>query len=159
MKQTKTYHIKDVLHMQLFGMALANVIKKGDIIALEGDLGAGKTTLSQAIGKGLGVAGAMRSPTFAIASEYDIAGGKLIHADVYRLSDEDELYAIGFEDYFTSDNIVMIEWANLIADFLTDEMTPTLGINIQYDGEGRRIDLTADDSLIEQLEKNYDTSN
>lgn len=100
-----------------FGEKLGSLLQKGDIICLNGDLGAGKTTLSKAIGKGLLVEDYITSPTFTLINEYK---GRLplYHFDVYRLENGEELFDLGMEDYFYGDGVCLIEWAENIQDEL-----------------------------------------
>ncbi|MGY0694892.1 tRNA (adenosine(37)-N6)-threonylcarbamoyltransferase complex ATPase subunit type 1 TsaE [Virgibacillus sp. FSP13] len=105
---------------------LAVLLKPGDVITLEGDLGAGKTTLTKGIARGLGVTRTVNSPTFTIIKEY-VGELPLYHMDVYRLEDSDE--DIGFSEYFNGEGISIVEWAQFIEDFLPHER---LNINITY---------------------------
>ena len=95
-----------------FAEKLSQYLKPGDVIGLEGDLGAGKTTFTKGIAKGLGIKKNINSPTFTIIKEY--TGGKypLYHMDVYRL--DDSMEDLGFDEYFHGDGITVIEWAHLI---------------------------------------------
>jgi len=113
-----------------FGMELASSLKPGQVIALTGDLGAGKTTLTKAIAKGLGINETLTSPTFTIVCEYDSGRLPLYHFDVYRVNDSEELFEIGFEDYFHKGGICIVEWANLLEDGLMPD--DTMHINILY---------------------------
>lgn len=124
-----------------FGAALAAVIPPGTTIALEGTLGAGKTRLVQAIAASLGVApGAAVSPTFVLVQEYHGAR-KIIHVDAYRMRDEDEFLALGAEEYFQSDAIVLIEWAGRVEACLPMDR---LEICIEETGaDSRRFEITA----------------
>jgi tRNA threonylcarbamoyladenosine biosynthesis protein TsaE len=96
-----------------FGIRLGKTLKKGDILCLNGDLGAGKTTLTKSIGKGLGVEEYITSPTFALINQYS---GRIpvYHFDVYRLENADELYDLGFDEYFYGNGVCIIEWADKI---------------------------------------------
>lgn len=116
-----------------FGRKLAELLQAGDIITMEGDLGAGKTTLTKAIGAGLGVKRTINSPTFTIIKEYE---GRLplYHMDVYRLENSDE--DIGFEEYFSGEGVSIVEWAQFIEDFLPKER---LELTLKHDGEARTI--------------------
>ncbi|MEC0304054.1 tRNA (adenosine(37)-N6)-threonylcarbamoyltransferase complex ATPase subunit type 1 TsaE [Terribacillus saccharophilus] len=116
-----------------FGRKLSELLQAGDIITMEGDLGAGKTTLTKAIGAGLGVKRTINSPTFTIIKEYE---GRLplYHMDVYRLENSDE--DIGFEEYFSGEGVSIVEWAQFIEDFLPKER---LEITLKHDGEARTI--------------------
>jgi tRNA threonylcarbamoyladenosine biosynthesis protein TsaE len=116
-----------------FGQKLAELLQPGDIITMEGDLGAGKTTLTKAIGAGLGVKRTINSPTFTIIKEYE---GRLplYHMDVYRLENSDE--DIGFEEYFSGEGVSIVEWAQFIEDYLPKER---LELTLKHDGEARTI--------------------
>lgn len=112
---------------------LASLLKPGDVITLEGDLGAGKTTFTKGIARGLGVKRVVNSPTFTIVKEYT-GELPLYHMDVYRLEDSDE--DIGFSDYFDGDGISVVEWAQYIKDYLPGDY---LNINISYVDEHKRL--------------------
>lgn len=101
-----------------FGAALAAALPGGANVALIGTLGAGKTRLVQAVGAALGVPdGDVTSPTFVLVNEYR-GRRPVVHLDVYRLRDEDELQELGVEEYFESSAIVFVEWADRFADFM-----------------------------------------
>jgi len=105
-----TLESESVERTQALGCALGALAQAGDVILLEGELGAGKTALTQGIGLGLGVSATVNSPTFTILKEYQ---GRLplYHFDLYRLDAPDELYDLGFEDYFRDDGVCVVEWA------------------------------------------------
>jgi tRNA threonylcarbamoyladenosine biosynthesis protein TsaE len=115
------------------GRALGELARAGDVILLEGELGAGKTAFTQGIGLGLGVAATINSPTFTILKEYE---GRLplYHFDLYRLDEPDELYELGFEDYFRGDGVCVVEWAER-GEF-KDEEEPV------WDGDWLRVALS-----------------
>ena len=92
--------------------------KPGDVYTLLGDLGVGKTVLTQGIADGLGIKEAICSPTFTIVQVYDEGRMPFYHFDVYRIGDIEEMDEIGYEDYFYGDGLTMIEWANLIEEIL-----------------------------------------
>ncbi|EPY2272786.1 tRNA (adenosine(37)-N6)-threonylcarbamoyltransferase complex ATPase subunit type 1 TsaE [Clostridium sporogenes] len=92
----------------------------GDILCLNGDLGAGKTHLSKGIAKGLNIKDNITSPTFNIVNEYD-GRLKLYHFDVYRVNDPDEIEAIGFDEYIFGEGISIIEWSDYIEDLVPNE--------------------------------------
>lgn len=104
------------------GIKLGKLLKSGDIICLTGDLGTGKTHITKGIAKGLGINDNITSPTFTIVNEYESGRLKLNHFDVYRVSDPDEIYAIGFDDYIFSDSVSIIEWANYIEEILPQDL-------------------------------------
>lgn len=102
------------------GYKLGRLLKKGDVVCLTGDLGAGKTTLTKSIAKGLEVDEDVTSPTFTIINEYD---GRLpvYHFDVYRIMDIDEMYDIGYEEYFYGNGVCIVEWASQIEELIPKE--------------------------------------
>ncbi|HET9110661.1 MAG TPA: tRNA (adenosine(37)-N6)-threonylcarbamoyltransferase complex ATPase subunit type 1 TsaE [Ktedonobacterales bacterium] len=103
-------HSGGVERTRALGAALGALLEPGDVMLLEGDLGAGKTALTQGIGKGLDVHTVINSPTFTILKEYS---GRLplYHFDLYRIESPDEVYSLGFEDYFGADGVCVVEWA------------------------------------------------
>ena len=100
------------------GEKLAGKLKKGDIVALSGDLGTGKTAFVKGLARGLGIDEYITSPTFTLVQSYEGPGFNLHHFDVYRISDEDELFEIGFEEYLHQEDICVIEWADLIQNLI-----------------------------------------
>ena len=112
--------IKNEQETESFGRALAEELKAGDVLALIGDLGTGKTALTRYIAKGLGIDERITSPTFTIVKEYTEGRLPLYHFDVYRVSDEDELFNIGIEEYFFGSGICIVEWADMILDILPE---------------------------------------
>lgn len=102
------------------GLTLAALLKKGDIVSLAGDLGAGKTALTRGIADGLGCQGMVSSPTFTLVMEHLPSGDgpALYHFDVYRLADGDAFQELGLSEYFDRDGICVIEWGSLIEDIL-----------------------------------------
>lgn len=105
-----TLHSASVAETQRLGKRLGGLLRAGDIVLLTGDLGAGKTALTQGIGRGLGIAQTINSPTFTILKEYE---GRLplYHFDLYRIEDPEELLALGFDRYFEGEGVCVVEWA------------------------------------------------
>ena len=101
------------------GEIIGKSLNPGSIIALVGDLGAGKTVLVKGIAKGLGVDEEPNSPTFVIMNSYE-GRMPLYHFDLYRLSDEDELVGIGYEEYFFGDGVTAVEWADRVQDIFPE---------------------------------------
>lgn len=97
----------------------AKTIKRGDIVCLNGDLGAGKTAFTSGFAKGLGYDGYVSSPTFALINEYD-AAIPIYHFDVYRIDNIEEADDIGIDDYLFGDGVCIIEWPQRIKDILPD---------------------------------------
>ena len=98
------------------GERLAAILRPGDVVALTGDLAAGKTRFVAGLARGLGLADPVTSPTFAIAHEYREGRVPLFHFDMYRLSSSEELYDIGWEDYLASGGVCAVEWSENVAD-------------------------------------------
>lgn len=103
-----------------FGEKIGRQAFPGMVICVDGDLGTGKTVLAQGIAKGLGVAEPVVSPTFTIIQEYRDGRIPFYHFDVYRIEEPEEMYEVGFEDYFYGDGVCMIEWAELIRELLPE---------------------------------------
>lgn len=95
----------------------------GQLITLTGDLGVGKTVLTQGIAEGLGIEDAVNSPTFTIVQIYESGRLPLYHLDVYRIGDISEMEETGYEDYFYGAGLCIIEWAELIKEILPPERT------------------------------------
>lgn len=102
------------------GRELGVKAKPGEVYTLIGDLGVGKTVLTQGIAEGLGITEPICSPTFTIVQVYEEGRLPFYHFDVYRIGDIEEMDEIGYEDYFYGDGVCMIEWANLIEEILPD---------------------------------------
>ena len=100
------------------GRQLGRNAKPGEVYTLIGDLGVGKTVLTQGIAEGLEITEPICSPTFTIVQVYEEGRMPFYHFDVYRIGDVEEMEEIGYEDYFYGDGLTMIEWANLIEEIL-----------------------------------------
>jgi tRNA threonylcarbamoyladenosine biosynthesis protein TsaE len=117
-----TATLDDAGATRAFGEALAGVLRAGDLVVLTGDLGAGKPTLTQGIGTGLGVRGQVASPTFIIARVHpSTAGGPaLVHVDAYRLGSMDELDALDL-DASLDESVTVVEWGEGLVEALADD--------------------------------------
>jgi len=139
-----------------WGKQLGGCLRGGDVVALIGDLGAGKTAFAQGVGQAFGLKGPMTSPTFTIIHEYlgQMMGTevRLIHMDLYRLQRPEEAEVIGVEDAFQEDAVCLLEWPEIIEDSLPDDR---LVVEILGSGEElREISFRADDCAWEQRLKN-----
>lgn len=142
------------------GRQLGKLLQQGDIICLTGDLGAGKTAFTKGIGAGLEIKEFITSPTYTIINEYE---GRipLFHFDVYRLEGVEEMYELGYEEYFFGDGTVVVEWADIVQDIIPQErlwITILRGKSedsreIILDASGERYQ-----NIVKELEQHADTS-
>lgn len=104
------------------GKEIGEKAQKGQIYTLNGDLGAGKTAFAKGFAKGLGIKEHITSPTFTIINEY--SGGRLpfYHFDIYRISDADEFYETGYEEYFYGEGVCLVEWAEILSEIMPKEI-------------------------------------
>ena len=114
------------------GVTLGQQAKPGDVCTLVGDLGVGKTVLTQGIAAGLGITEPINSPTFTIVQVYEEGRLPFYHFDVYRIGDIEEMDEIGYEDYFYGDGVCLVEWAGLIKELMP---VNTKWITIEKDPE------------------------
>lgn len=105
------------------GKELAVKAEPGQVYTLIGDLGVGKTVLTQGMAEGLGIDEPVNSPTFTIVQVYEEGRMPFYHFDVYRIGDVEEMDEIGYEDYFYGEGLCLIEWANLIEEILPEMYT------------------------------------
>jgi tRNA threonylcarbamoyladenosine biosynthesis protein TsaE len=138
-----TLYLADEEAMTAFGERIAKTTKGHGLIFLEGDLGAGKTTLSRGIIRGLGHVGAVKSPTFTLVEPYEIGEIRAFHFDLYRLVDPEELEYLGIRDYFEDDALCLIEWPQKGAGFLPK---PDLTITISPQDSGRSLKISSQGS-------------
>ncbi len=117
----------DVALLSVLAQALARAIRPGDVVLLVGDLGAGKTTLTQRVASALGVVDRVTSPTFTIAHTYDTGPGapirSLMHLDAYRLGGADDLDAVGLFDSLDDGAAALIEWGDIVAEAFDAPLT------------------------------------
>lgn len=122
------------------GAAAASALGKrpGAVIFLQGELGAGKTTVARGLLRALGVTGAIRSPTYTLLEPYELPGRQLVHLDLYRLADERELESLGLRDYPAERCWWLIEWPERAGARLP---SPELSLALSHDPAGRRVRL------------------
>lgn len=120
--QSTTYWYESREEQDTYRLAkeLARFFIPGSVIGLDGDLGAGKTTFSKAVGQALEVQETVNSPTFTIIKEYEGRTMPFYHMDVYRISQE-EAEDMGLDDYFYGDGVTLVEWASIIRDLIPEE--------------------------------------
>jgi tRNA threonylcarbamoyladenosine biosynthesis protein TsaE len=141
---TKTYEIADEAEMAVLGAKLAKTLLPPAVIALIGQLGAGKTRLVQAVAAELGVREDVTSPTFVLVNEYRTGHTPIYHLDAYRLKDEDEFIELGVEEYFAGlgaagAGLTFVEWGDRFADCLPPG-TVTVRIEV-LEGTRRRVEI------------------
>ena len=110
--------IKSESDTERFGLAIADGLRAGDVLALVGDLGTGKTTLTGYIARGLRITEMITSPTFTVVKEYYSGRLPLYHFDVYRIEDADDAFERGIEEYFYRGGVCVVEWAEKIEELL-----------------------------------------
>lgn len=103
-----------------FGRRMGERARPGEIYLLHGDLGVGKTVFTKGFARGLGIEEPVTSPTFTLIQEYREGRLPFYHFDVYRIGDVEEMYDVGYEDYFFGEGVCLIEWASLIREILPD---------------------------------------
>lgn len=130
------------------GQALAHILRAGGTLYLEGDLGAGKTTLARGLIQGLGHSGPVKSPTYTLVEPYVLSCGPVFHFDLYRLADPDELELMGIRDYFAPGAICIIEWPVRGGDRIPQ---PDLRLLLEKQGTGRLAQLVAETPAGERM--------
>ncbi|MDW7668872.1 MAG: tRNA (adenosine(37)-N6)-threonylcarbamoyltransferase complex ATPase subunit type 1 TsaE [Bacillota bacterium] len=151
----KEITLKNLSDTERFGKILSDIIGPGSLICLNGDLGAGKTTLTQIIGKNLNVKEYVNSPSYSLMNTYN-GTYQIHHYDLYKLGGVDDALDIGVEDYIYSDDyVVIIEWANKIQEILPKKR---IEITIRIANNKRILKITGDGKfyaqLIKELSKN-----
>ena len=133
-----TFELESLSDTERFAKAFSDKIAPGTVILLSGDLGSGKTTFTQFLGKALGVKRHMTSPTFNIIKSYQ-GKFRIHHMDCYRLEDSDE--DLGFDEYFNDNDVAIVEWPQFIEDYLPADY---ISINMSYIDESKRmLEMTA----------------
>ena len=130
----KTIHITSQDELPQVAGAIIGSLGRRTVVAFRGEMGAGKTTLIREIAAELGAADTVTSPTFAIVNQYKGEGNRRIHHfDFYRIKKLDEVYDMGYEDYFYSGNLCFLEWPELIEELLPEDCTKVT-ITVEEDG-------------------------
>jgi tRNA threonylcarbamoyladenosine biosynthesis protein TsaE len=118
-----------------FGRHIASVTGGRGLVTLQGDLGSGKTTLSRGLIRALGHTGAVKSPTFTLVEPYELANGQVLHYDLYRLNDPEELHFLGVRDFLDGDTLTLVEWPERGRHWLP---AADLALQLQVSGNGRQ---------------------
>lgn len=141
---TGVYDVANVEETWAVARNFAQELKAGDIVCLEGDLGAGKTTFTQGLAAALGVSGRVTSPTFCIVQEHRSRSSErpvfLVHMDLYRLHGEDDVLSVGWEDYLSDGAILVVEWPER-AGSLIPSTAHHIRFSILERNDLRRIDI------------------
>jgi tRNA threonylcarbamoyladenosine biosynthesis protein TsaE len=133
-----SFPLEDEIATLKFSQRLAAQLQQGMVIYLQGDLGAGKTTLVRGVLNALGYIGRVKSPTYTLLEPYQVAGLDLRHFDLYRMNDEEEWESAGFRDEFNGQNIFFIEWPDKARNLL-----PPADVEIIFEilPQGRRVEI------------------
>lgn len=142
------FSVKSANELQYIAERMAKFLFPGAFLALNGDLGAGKTTFIQGLAKGLGVEKEISSPTFTIIKQYDDLELPLYHMDVYRIERAEEMEDLGYEEYFYGDGVTVVEWADNIKELWPDEY---LEIRFNYAEEGRILEIMPKGRKYEEI--------
>ncbi|MBC6403116.1 MAG: tRNA (adenosine(37)-N6)-threonylcarbamoyltransferase complex ATPase subunit type 1 TsaE [Hyphomonadaceae bacterium] len=134
--------------MRRLGAGLAGYLRAGDVLALTGGLGTGKTTLSRGLIQALCDVEPVPSPTYTLVQTYRAAEFEIWHCDLYRLEEPEDIYELGVLDAM-EEKVVLIEWPERMSGFLPDER---LRVHIDFEGEGRIIKFSGSPALIDKLQ-------
>ena len=128
-----------------FGKKIGSLVKPGDIICLDGNLGVGKTVFTQGVAAGLGIDEPVCSPTFTLIQEYHEGRIPLYHFDVYRIDGPWDMDDLGYEEYFFGDGVCLVEWGNLIKELMPDNTVyVTIEKNLEKGFDYRKITVSKD---------------
>ena len=128
----------DEQETELLGAELWRILPEKCLVFLNGELGAGKTTLTRGVLRAAGHKGAVKSPTYTLVEEYEVADRKVFHFDLYRVNDPEELEWIGIRDYLEQHCLCFVEWSSLGKGFLPE---PDIELSIKTEGGGRVVTL------------------
>ncbi len=146
-KITETYTVRSVEETWRVAKEVAGRLTPGTVIALHGDLGAGKTTFVQGLGFALGLGRPVTSPTFTLSTEYQTPRFKLVHMDLYRLTGPDDLLTIGYPEYVETGAVVAVEWPERAGDLIPpDALHVTFALT--DDPETRTIEVSRNASAL-----------
>ncbi len=146
--------LPDEAATEQIGALLAPLVHGGQVIALSGELGAGKTTLVRGLLRALGHTGAVKSPTYTLVESYQLPGFELHHFDLYRLAEAGELEFLGLDEFLHPGAVCLFEWPERGAGVLPDGLL----IRLVREGRGRRLTVTAGNEVAQDLVKKLDFS-
>lgn len=131
------------------GQSIQQCTEAGDVIYLEGDLGAGKTTFVRGYLRANAYEGAVKSPTYTLVESYQLANAEIHHFDLYRISDPEELEYLGLDEYFNRHAVCLVEWPARGKGVLP---TPTLCLKLSREGNGRRAEIMVNEKAAQKLD-------
>jgi tRNA threonylcarbamoyladenosine biosynthesis protein TsaE len=137
----RSVFLADEVATLALGTRLARVLEPGLFVALSGDLGSGKTTLTRGILRGMGYQGKVKSPTYTLVELYNLPKLDLYHFDFYRFNDPQEWLDAGFRDHFEPRNLCLVEWPERVRDLLP---APDMRISLAVEADGRRARIAAE---------------
>ncbi len=144
----------------MLGKVMGTLVQPGDLVCLNGELGVGKTVFAKGFAAGLGITERVASPTYTLINEHH-GRMPLYHMDVYRLNDADEMYDLGYEEYFYGQGVSLVEWAETVKEVLPDERLDI--IITQTDDNSRMLDFFPLGErylrLVKELKKNVPAGN
>ncbi len=130
----------DVAATERAGAAIAEAVRgRGATVLLHGELGAGKTTLVRGLLRALGIGGAVRSPTYTLVEPYEAGGRRILHVDLYRLTDGTELDALGIRESLDGDTLLLVEWPERARAAWP---SPDLELTLGHAGDGRTLEVS-----------------
>ena len=142
MTNSSTMYLADAEATVALGLRLGEAFAGKGIVYLQGDLGAGKTTLTRGILQAYGHAGPVKSPTYTLVEPYELGPITVYHFDLYRLLDPEELELMGYRDYFRDDALTLVEWP-IRGEPLLPQPDWVVALSVPEQGEGRRVTISS----------------
>lgn len=147
---SQAFELRGAAATEAAGAALAQLLAgRGGIVFLEGDLGAGKTTLARGFLRALGVRGTVRSPTYTLMEPYEVGARTVVHMDLYRLRDPQELWGLGLDSYSPDRDLWLVEWPERGGNLLP---APLLRIRLQHAGAARTLAISGPAEFVAPLQ-------
>ncbi|MCU0990190.1 MAG: tRNA (adenosine(37)-N6)-threonylcarbamoyltransferase complex ATPase subunit type 1 TsaE [Xanthomonadales bacterium] len=152
---TAVFPLPDEAATQRLGQILAPAVRPGMVIYLEGDLGAGKTTLVRALIQALGHQGPVRSPTYSLVEVYVVSSLYLYHFDFYRFESPEEFLDAGLDEYFSDNTVCLVEWPERALGYVP---APDLRLRLEHAGSGRFLEAVAESQEGQQCIRAINTA-
>lgn len=147
-----TLYTQSAMETELLGEKIGGILQPGDLVALNGELGAGKTCLARGIARGLGIRDRITSPTFTLINEYN-GVIPLYHMDMYRLGNPEELEDLGYDEYFYGPGATLLEWANEVEQYLPHQRLDVFITKLPGEEEKRKFELVPHGERFERMVK------